>query len=267
MTEIQDIGATEVEANGADPARAPEPTTATGGQLVVDTLRALGVRKVFGIPGGQTLAITDAILDTPEIDFVTARHEGGAACMADAVGRLTGVPGVCLATTGPGATNLLTGVGGAFRDSSPVLVITCNNKLGELGRDDAAGRRSRRDLPTADEVGDSRRRSPRDSPHDPRGRDPRRLRLPGPVLLDFTRSALEARVAVSDLDGMSYPSEVASRVQRVRVRVPSPIPSSWNAPPSCWPRPRARCCGSGTEFSSPVRTTRSSRSRSCSTCR
>src|SRR3954452_23703160 len=85
------------------------PSTVTGGQLVVDTLRALGVRHVFGIPGGQTLAITDAILDCPDIEFVTTRHEGAAACMADAVGRLTGRPGVCLATTGPGATNLLTG--------------------------------------------------------------------------------------------------------------------------------------------------------------
>lgn len=111
--------------------------TTTGGQLVVATLRSLGVEVVFGVPGGQTLAITDAILDEPGIRFVTARHEGAAACMADAVGRLTGRPAVCLATTGPGATNLLTGVGGAFRDSSPVIVITCNNRLPDLDRDDA----------------------------------------------------------------------------------------------------------------------------------
>jgi len=109
----------------------------TGGQLVVETLHALGVVVVFGVPGGQTLSITDAILDQPEIRFVTARHEGAAACMADAVGRMTRRPGVCLATTGPGATNLLTGVGGAFRDSSPVIVITCNNRLSDLDRDDA----------------------------------------------------------------------------------------------------------------------------------
>src|SRR5215472_13314485 len=108
----------EAERNGQSLLTA---TTVTGGELVVDTLRALGVREVFGIPGGQTLAITDAILDRSDIDFVTTRHEGAAACMADAVGRLTGRPGVCLATTGPGATNLITGVGGALRDSSPVL--------------------------------------------------------------------------------------------------------------------------------------------------
>ncbi|MFC4009307.1 thiamine pyrophosphate-binding protein [Nonomuraea purpurea] len=109
----------------------------TGGELVVRLLVSLGVRHVFGVPGGQTLAITDAILDTPEVDFVTARHEGGAAVMADAYGRLTGTPGVCLATTGPGATNLITGVGGALRDSSPVLVITCNNNGENIDKDDA----------------------------------------------------------------------------------------------------------------------------------
>jgi acetolactate synthase-1/2/3 large subunit len=111
--------------------------TLTGGELVVETLRALGVEAVFGVPGGQTLSITDAILDCSDVRFVTARHEGAAACMADAVGRMTGKPGVCIATTGPGATNLLTGVGGAFRDSSPVLVLTCNNRLPDLDRDDA----------------------------------------------------------------------------------------------------------------------------------
>jgi acetolactate synthase-1/2/3 large subunit len=109
----------------------------TGGELVVQTLRSLGVRHVFGIPGGQTLAVLDAIVDAPGITFVTTRHEGAAAAMADAYGRLTRTPGVCLATTGPGATNLLTGVGGALRDSSPVIVLTCNNNSVDLGKDDA----------------------------------------------------------------------------------------------------------------------------------
>lgn len=109
----------------------------TGGELVVRTLAALGVDRVFGVPGGQTLAITDAIIDHPGMEFVTARHEGAAAVMADAHGRLTGRPGVCLATTGPGATNLLTGVGGALRDSSPALIITCNNHGENIHKDDA----------------------------------------------------------------------------------------------------------------------------------
>lgn len=112
-------------------------TGMTGGQLVVDMLKSFGATHVFGVPGGQTLAITDAILGTPGIEFVTTRHEGAAAVMADAYGRLTGTPGVCLATTGPGATNLMTGVGGAFRDSSPSLIITCNNNAENIHKDDA----------------------------------------------------------------------------------------------------------------------------------
>lgn len=111
--------------------------TCTGGHLVVRLLESLGVKHVFGVPGGQTLAITDAIRDSKQIAFVTARHENAAAVMADAYGRLTGQPGVCIATTGPGATNLLTGVGGALRDSSPCLIITCNNNGENIHKDDA----------------------------------------------------------------------------------------------------------------------------------
>jgi len=112
-------------------------TQITGGQLVVDLLRSFGVKHVFGVVGGQTLGITDAIIDAPNIEFIHTRHEGAAAVMADAYGRLTGTPAVCIATTGPGATNLLTGVGGAFRDSSPAFVITCNNNGENINKDDA----------------------------------------------------------------------------------------------------------------------------------
>jgi acetolactate synthase-1/2/3 large subunit len=189
--------------------------TATGGELVVDTLRALGVQHVFGIPGGQTLAITDAILDRADIAFVTTRHEGAAACMADAVGRLTGQPGVCLATTGPGATNLITGVGGALRDSSPVLVITCNNRLADLGRDDAQA---------AEHVAIFRPLTKwatlvSDPLTIPRVIHEAAIRAtsgcPGPVLLDFTRSALEAPVALDQIDGVHFPSEARSVVRQV----------------------------------------------------
>lgn len=109
----------------------------TGGQIVVDMLQSLGIRHVFGVVGGQTLAITDAIIDTPGIDFVHTRHENAAAVMMDAYGRLTGEPAACIATTGPGATNLLTGVGGAYRDSSAGFVITCNNNGENIHKDDA----------------------------------------------------------------------------------------------------------------------------------
>lgn len=108
----------------------------TGAQAFVECLRLEGVEFVFGVPGGQTLSIMDVLFDTPDIRFITARHEGAAAHMADAYGRVTGKPGVAIATTGPGATNLLTGVGGAFRDSSPVIVVTCNNRRRHIGTDD-----------------------------------------------------------------------------------------------------------------------------------
>jgi acetolactate synthase I/II/III large subunit len=179
-----------------------DTATTTGGALVVGLLKALGVRTVFGVPGGQTLAITDAILDDDEMRFVTARHEGAAACMADAYGRLTGEPGVCLATTGPGATNMLTGIGGAFRDSSPVIAITCNNRLGDLDRDDAQG---------ADHVSIyeslvkwaklvSTPASIRQAVEEAYLRA--RTGNPGPVLLDFARDVLEGPIPVETLDAV-----------------------------------------------------------------
>jgi acetolactate synthase-1/2/3 large subunit len=184
--------------------------TLTGGQLVVETLRALGVEAVFGVPGGQTLSITDAILDQPDIRFVTARHEGAAACMADAVGRMTGKPGVCLATTGPGATNLLTGVGGAFRDSSPVLVLTCNNRLPDLDRDDAQA---------ADHVAIFRPlvKWAKLVSHPStivQVLQEAYLRAttgcPGPVLVDFARDAIESSLDSSLLDAVRVSPEVVA---------------------------------------------------------
>lgn len=109
------------------------PTT----QAILACLRAEGVDTVFGVPGGQTLSLMDAIYDAPDIRFVTARHELGAACMADGYGRATGKPGVFIVTTGPGATNSLTGVAGATRDSSPVVAITVNNRRAGVGWDEA----------------------------------------------------------------------------------------------------------------------------------
>ncbi len=171
----------------------------TGGRLVVDSLRALGVRLVCGVPGGQTLAITDALLDCPEIRFVATRHENAAACAADAVGRLTGQPGVCLATTGPGATNLLTGVGGAFRDSSPMIVLTCNNNLRDIYRDDAQA---------ADHVSIFRPLTKRavfvaDASVIPQTLEEAYILAttgrPGPVLVDFARNVLESPVAAEHI--------------------------------------------------------------------
>ncbi|MBI3077689.1 MAG: acetolactate synthase large subunit [Deltaproteobacteria bacterium] len=98
-------------------------------ELLVRCLANEGVQVIFGVPGEETLAVTDALLDS-RIRFIPCRHEQGAAFMADVWGRLTGQAGVCLATLGPGATNLATGVADASLDRAPLVAIT-----GQAGRD------------------------------------------------------------------------------------------------------------------------------------
>ena len=100
-----------------------------GAELLVRCLVGEDVTTIFGLPGEETLALTDVLLDSG-IRFVPCRHEQGAAFMADVWGRLTGRAGVCLATLGPGATNLMTGVADANLDRAPVVAIT-----GQAGRD------------------------------------------------------------------------------------------------------------------------------------
>jgi len=93
-------------------------------QLLVKCLENEGTKYVFGIPGEETLALNAALADSEKIRFVLTRHEQGAAFMADVYGRLSSYPGVCLATLGPGATNLLTGVADAHLDRAPLVAIT-----------------------------------------------------------------------------------------------------------------------------------------------
>jgi len=93
-------------------------------QLLVRCLENEGVRYVFGIPGEETLDLNAALEDSDKIQFVLTRHEQAAAFMADVYGRLSSFPGVCLATLGPGATNLLTGVADAQLDRAPLVAIT-----------------------------------------------------------------------------------------------------------------------------------------------
>src|SRR3546814_6216928 len=94
-----------------------------GGQIVVDALRRHGVEVVFCVPGESFLGILDALLDAPEIRLVTCRHESGAAYMAEAYGKLTGKPAVCLVTRGPGVCNASIGLHAAKHDSTPMLVL------------------------------------------------------------------------------------------------------------------------------------------------
>ncbi len=91
-------------------------------ELLIRCLENEGVEYIFGIPGEENLDVMDALLDS-KIRFITVRHEQGAAFMADVYGRLTGRPGVCMATLGPGATNLLTGVADANMDRAPLVAI------------------------------------------------------------------------------------------------------------------------------------------------
>jgi len=93
-------------------------------ELLVRCLENEGVRYVFGMPGEETLALNAALEDSKQIQFVLTRHEQAAAFMADVYGRLSSWPGVCLATLGPGATNLLTGVADAQLDRAPLVAIT-----------------------------------------------------------------------------------------------------------------------------------------------
>ena len=93
--------------------------------VIVRTLQKAGVRWVFGVPSGPVLPLIEALRQSP-IEFILTASETSAAFMATTVGYLTGVPGVCVSTVGPGATNLTTGVGCAWLDRAPVLAITCN---------------------------------------------------------------------------------------------------------------------------------------------
>src|SRR3989440_2240327 len=107
---------------------------AKASDVFVDCLQAEGVRYVFGIPGEETLALNESLADS-EIEFVAVRHEQGGAYMADMYGRLTGVPGVCLGTLGPGATNLVTGVADAYLDHAPLVALTGQGDLERMHKD------------------------------------------------------------------------------------------------------------------------------------
>ncbi|MDD5408649.1 MAG: biosynthetic-type acetolactate synthase large subunit, partial [Candidatus Omnitrophica bacterium] len=95
----------------------------TGAQILLESLKRAGAEVIFGYPGGQVLPIFDQLYDF-DIKFILTRHEQGAAHAADGFSRATGKVGVCLATSGPGATNLVTGIANAYMDSIPMVAIT-----------------------------------------------------------------------------------------------------------------------------------------------
>jgi acetolactate synthase-1/2/3 large subunit len=101
--------------------------------LIVATLKSAGITRGFGIPSGNVLPLMEA-MRAGGLDFVLTAHEGSAGFAADVTGRLTGAPGLCIATLGPGATNLATGIGDAWLDRSPLIAITCNLNTDQHGR-------------------------------------------------------------------------------------------------------------------------------------
>lgn len=114
---------------------APQPAAPrTGARLLVKTLEGLGVEVIFGYPGGAIMPVYDA-LPGSALKHILVRHEQGAAFAADAYGRMTGRAGVCMATSGPGATNLITGIANAYMDSVPMVAITGQVASGLMGTD------------------------------------------------------------------------------------------------------------------------------------
>ncbi|HXA12100.1 MAG TPA: acetolactate synthase large subunit [Mycobacterium sp.] len=135
-TPPQEWSAREQPANsGADPSRQPShakriaPQQLTGAQAVVRSLEELGVDVIFGIPGGAVLPVYDPLFDSQKLRHVLVRHEQGAGHAASGYAHATGRVGVCMATSGPGATNLVTPIADAQMDSIPVVAIT-----GQVGR-------------------------------------------------------------------------------------------------------------------------------------
>jgi acetolactate synthase-1/2/3 large subunit len=113
----------------------PEPQPCTGAQSLVLSLESAGVEIVFGIPGGAVLPAYDPLLDSTKVRHVLVRHEQGAGHAAEGYAQATGKVGVCMATSGPGATNLVTPIADAYMDSVPIVAITGQVPRGSIGTD------------------------------------------------------------------------------------------------------------------------------------
>ena len=166
-----------------------------GARILLDCLKKEGVDVLFGYPGAKTLLVHDALLDEPEISHILVRHEQGAAHAADGYARTTGKVGVCLTTSGPGATNLVTGIATAHMDSVPMVALTCQVATTDIGNDA---------FQEADMVGITRpvtkhsylvtdvkdmARIVREAFH------VARTRRPGPVLIDLPSDVLAAKTS------------------------------------------------------------------------
>ena len=181
--------------------RASETTTVKASDYIADFLHAQGVGQVFEVVGGMITHLVDSLHCRGKVRLVSVRHEQAAAFAADAVGRMTGVPGVAMATSGPGAANLLTGIGSCYFDSSPAVFIT-----GQVNRNEQKGSSGVRQLgfqetdivAMAAPVTKAAWRVQSAEEIAPRLRDAFRLATggrPGPVLLDIPMDLQRAGVA------------------------------------------------------------------------
>ncbi len=134
-TPVRRNAATQGAPRGAGSRTAKQGRTMLGAEAVVASLEAEGVTTVFGYPGGQAIKLYDALYDSDQITHVLARHEQGAVHMADGYARSTGRAGVAIVTSGPGATNTVTGIATAYMDSVPLVVITGQVGRGVIGTD------------------------------------------------------------------------------------------------------------------------------------
>ncbi len=177
----------------------------TGAQILLDCLKKEGVDTLFGYPGARTLLVHDALHDDRDITHILVRHEQGAAHAADGYARTTGKVGVCLTTSGPGATNLVTGIATAYMDSVPMVALTCQVTTADIGNDafqeaDMAGitRPITKHNYVVTDVKDLARII-REAFYIAR------TRRPGPVLVDLPSDVLAARIKPD------IPEEVARR--------------------------------------------------------
>ncbi len=187
----------------------------TGGQILIDGLVKRGVDKVFCVPGESYLGALDALYDKQEqIQLITCRQEGGASYMADAYGKLTGNPGICFVSRGPGASNAMIGIHTAFQDSTPVLLF-----IGQISRTDT-DREAFQELNYHNVYGDVAKKVLRfNSAH----RIPEQLQKawniaiagrPGPVVVELPEDMLVDTAIVDDLE-LITPSPSAPDPYRV----------------------------------------------------
>ncbi len=179
-----------------EPIATEAPATVRGADALCHALVRAGVDVIFGYPGGASLPIYDALHDHPALRHILVRHEQGAAHMADGYARLRRRPGVCMATSGPGATNLVTGLASAYMDSVPMVAITGQVSTALMGRDafqetDVLGMvapvtKHAFLIERAEEIASTVARAFALA----------RAGRPGPVLIDIPKDVLNARVGV-----------------------------------------------------------------------